>query len=108
MVLISTWLHIYLQVAVGARRPYLDEEGFIHWPVLLTYPETLQQDVVEDWHEEDTLAEHLDVVSQAEGGWVSGRVGVSVTAPHIVLPCSTWEQTMTRVLVAFITAASVI
>jgi hypothetical protein len=50
------------QVSVGARRPAVDAAGAVHWPVLLMYPETLQQDVVEDWMEDDTVADHLDVV----------------------------------------------
>lgn len=51
------------EVHVGAKRPYVDSQGAMHWPVLLMYPETGQQDVIEDWHEEDLVADHLDVVS---------------------------------------------
>lgn len=54
----------YIQVAVNNRKPYLDEEGSVHWPVLLMYPETMGQDVVEDWHEDEPVAAHLDVVSR--------------------------------------------
>lgn len=51
------------EVKVGARKPYVDAaDGSVHWPVLLMYPETGQQDVIEDWHEEDTVDAHLDVV----------------------------------------------
>jgi hypothetical protein len=51
-------------VRLGTRRPRLDAEGdgALHWPVLLLFPETGQQDVIEDWHEEDLVADHLDVV----------------------------------------------
>lgn len=55
------------QVHVGNKRPYVDAEGSIHWPVLLMYPETGQQDVIEDWHEDDTVADHLDVVGYWAG-----------------------------------------
>lgn len=48
---------------VGARKPYLDADGSVHWPVLFMYPETGQQDVIEDWHEDDPVEAHLDVVS---------------------------------------------
>lgn len=51
---------------MGARKPYLDDAGAVHWPVLLMFPETMQQDVVEDWHEDDLVADHLDVVR----GWL--------------------------------------
>lgn len=58
------------QVSVGSRRPYADASGAIHWPVLLLYPETMQQDVVEDWCDDDAVADHLDVVrAWAKGGW---------------------------------------
>lgn len=56
------------EVKVGARKPYVDAaDGSIHWPVLLMYPETGQQDVIEDWHEDDPVAAHLDVVSECCG-----------------------------------------
>lgn len=52
------------EVHVGARKPRIDPaDGSLHWPVLLLYPETGQQDVIEDWHEGDAVADHLDVVS---------------------------------------------
>lgn len=52
------------EVKVGTRKPYVDGvDGSVHWPVLLMYPETGQQDVIEDWHEEDPVEAHLDVVS---------------------------------------------
>lgn len=54
------------QVSVGNKQPYVDAEGCMHWPVLLMYPETGQQDVIEDWHEDDSIAEHLDVVRWPE------------------------------------------
>jgi hypothetical protein len=67
------------QVAVGSRRPTVDADGAIHWPVLLVYPETMQQDVVEDWLDGDSVADHLDVVGGVGvegGGWVwSGASG---------------------------------
>eukprot|EP00878_Enallax_costatus_P042157 GHUV01049242.1.p1 GENE.GHUV01049242.1~~GHUV01049242.1.p1 ORF type:complete len:121 (-),score=8.82 GHUV01049242.1:30-392(-) len=52
------------QVQVGTKRPYVDSDGCVHWPVLLMYPETGQQDVIEDWHEDDSVAEHIDVVGE--------------------------------------------
>jgi hypothetical protein len=51
------------EVHVGAKKPYVDAEGAMHWPVMLVFPETGQQDVIEGWHEDDLVAEHLDVVS---------------------------------------------
>lgn len=52
------------EVKLGGRKPYVDTaDGSVHWPVLLLYPETGQQDVIEDWHEDDPVEAHLDVVS---------------------------------------------
>lgn len=49
---------------IGTRKPYLDAaDGSVHWPVLFMYPETGQQDVIEDWHEDEPVEAHLDVVS---------------------------------------------
>ncbi|KAF6259158.1 hypothetical protein COO60DRAFT_1622080 [Scenedesmus sp. NREL 46B-D3] len=50
------------EVHVGAKKPYVDSDGAMHWPVMLVFPETGQQDVIEDWHEHDLVAEHLDVM----------------------------------------------
>lgn len=47
---------------MGARKPYVDADGLLHWPMLLMYPETMQKDVVEDVCEDHTLDDHLDVV----------------------------------------------
>ena len=34
----------------------------VHWPVLFFYPENMQSDAVEDFHEAETLGDHLDVM----------------------------------------------
>ena len=34
----------------------------MHWPVVLMYPQSMSSDVIEDVHEDDVVAEHLDVV----------------------------------------------
>mgnify|MGYP001807491918 CR=1 FL=1 len=60
------------EVKLGARKPFIDgADGSVHWPVLLMYPETGQQDVIQDWHEDDPVEAHLDVVSHL------GACGVS-------------------------------
>ena len=46
----------------GTRKPYVDEAGSVHWPLLFVYPETMQMDAVEDASEGDTLADHLDAM----------------------------------------------
>ena len=50
----------------GTRKPYVDEAGSVHWPLLFVYPETMQMDAVEDTLEGDTLADHLDAMFSAE------------------------------------------
>lgn len=43
-------------------RPYVDEEGALHWPVVVLYPGAGQSDYVEDWVESGTLGELLGMV----------------------------------------------
>ncbi|GLC40844.1 hypothetical protein PLESTB_000016500 [Pleodorina starrii] len=51
------------QVSLGSRtKPALNPDGSLTWPVLLMYPESGQQDVVEAFGEEDTFNEHLDMM----------------------------------------------
>ncbi|KAG2485965.1 hypothetical protein HYH03_015291 [Edaphochlamys debaryana] len=51
------------QVSLGQRtRPELRPDGSLVWPVLLLYPESGGQDVVEAFGEEDTFEEHLDMM----------------------------------------------
>ncbi|GLI68177.1 hypothetical protein VaNZ11_012517, partial [Volvox africanus] len=51
------------QVALGSRtKPTLNPDGSLTWPVLLMYPESGQQDMVEAFGEEDTFNEHLDIM----------------------------------------------
>lgn len=46
----------------GGRKPFADDEGCVHWPVLMMYPEPMQMDAIEDMAETDPLAAHLDVM----------------------------------------------
>jgi hypothetical protein len=86
------------EVQLGVRKPALDAaDGSLHWPVLLMYPETGQQDVVEDWHEDDAVCDHLDAVSRASarGALItavlcaqSNSMGASLLpAASFMLPC---------------------
>eukprot|EP00911_Craspedida_sp_UC1_P001245 UC1_evm3s938 len=42
--------------------PKLDEQGFLHWPVLLAYPEAAQTDFIEDCLETTCFADHLAIM----------------------------------------------
>ena len=40
----------------GEQKPYLDEQGLVHWPVLFFYPEAaMRQDIVQDFCEADSF-----------------------------------------------------
>ena len=52
----------------GNKKPYLDQEGLLHWPVLFMYPEVMQNDVVEDVAEADTL--QVRVQPQHQQSWL--------------------------------------
>jgi len=46
----------------GGQKPVMDDDGMLHWRVAFLYPETMQQDIVEDVHEAELLSSHLDVM----------------------------------------------
>ena len=46
----------------SSSRPSLDDEGLMHWPVLILYPVNMQQDAIEDFAETDSFSDHLDVM----------------------------------------------
>ena len=46
----------------GARKPALDAEGHVQWPVLFIYPQSMETDAVEAFHELHAFADHLDVM----------------------------------------------
>eukprot|EP00891_Asterochloris_glomerata_P002794 jgi/Astpho2/2794/gw1.00050.278.1_t len=50
------------QLSIGDRKPHVDPQGLVHWPVLFYYPEAGQQDAIEDFCESDSLTEHLDAM----------------------------------------------
>lgn len=50
------------QELTGVKKPVLDEQGVLHWPVLLLYPEVMSSDFIEDFPDTDTFSPHLDVM----------------------------------------------
>lgn len=51
------------QFRLGEQKPYLDEKGLVHWPVLFFYPEAaMRQDIVQDFCEADSFRDHLDMM----------------------------------------------
>lgn len=51
------------QELTGVKKPKLDDQGVLHWPVLLLYPEVMSSDFIEDFPETDMFSPHLDVIS---------------------------------------------
>lgn len=47
----------------GLRKPVLDKNNILHWPVLLLYAEVMSSDFIEDFCETDMFTSHLDVIS---------------------------------------------
>lgn len=47
----------------GLRKPLLDKNNMLHWPVLLLYAEVMSSDFIEDFCETDTFLAHLDMIS---------------------------------------------
>ncbi|OAP13505.1 TPR2 [Arabidopsis thaliana] len=46
----------------GLKKPMLDKNNILHWPVLLLYAEAMTSDFVEDFCETDMFATHLDMM----------------------------------------------
>ncbi|XP_015580384.1 tetratricopeptide repeat protein 4 homolog isoform X2 [Ricinus communis] len=47
---------------IGLRKPVLDKNKILHWPVLLLYPEVMSSDFIEDFCEMDMFSAHLDMM----------------------------------------------
>lgn len=47
----------------GLRKPVLDNNKILHWPVLLLYAEVMSSDFIEDFCETDMFSAHLDMIS---------------------------------------------
>ncbi|GLT41481.1 hypothetical protein SLA2020_155410 [Shorea laevis] len=47
----------------GLKKPVLDKNRILHWPVLLLYAEVMSSDFIEDFCETDMFSAHLDVIS---------------------------------------------
>ncbi|XP_070012480.1 uncharacterized protein LOC107777449 [Nicotiana tabacum] len=50
------------QELTGQKKPTLDRNNILHWPVLLLYPEVMSSDFIEDFCETDMFSAHLDMM----------------------------------------------
>ncbi|KAK1260897.1 hypothetical protein QJS04_geneDACA002296 [Acorus gramineus] len=50
------------QELTGLRKPVLDKNKILHWPVLLLYAEVMSSDFIEDFSESDMLSAHIDIM----------------------------------------------
>ncbi|KAM3731212.1 hypothetical protein ACB098_12G145600 [Castanea mollissima] len=50
------------QELTGLRKPTLDNNNILHWPVLLLYAEVMSSDFIEDFCETDMFSAHLDMM----------------------------------------------
>lgn len=46
----------------GLKRPMLDKNNILHWPVVILYPEVMSSDFIQDFCEADTFSAHLDMM----------------------------------------------
>ncbi|KAJ9564816.1 hypothetical protein OSB04_000782 [Centaurea solstitialis] len=51
------------QELTGLKKPILDKDHILHWPVLLLYAEVMSSDFIEDFCETDMFSAHLDLIS---------------------------------------------
>ncbi|KAI3760216.1 hypothetical protein L1987_50607 [Smallanthus sonchifolius] len=47
----------------GLKKPILDKDHILHWPVLLLYAEVMSSDFIEDFCETDMFSAHLGLIS---------------------------------------------
>ncbi|KAK7345717.1 hypothetical protein VNO77_16327 [Canavalia gladiata] len=57
------------QDLTGLRKPVLDRNNILHWPVLLLYAEVMSSDFIEDFCETDMFSVHLDMISFSPLSW---------------------------------------
>ncbi|GAV84181.1 TPR_11 domain-containing protein [Cephalotus follicularis] len=50
------------QELTGLRKPILDKDKILHWPVLLLYAEVMTSDFIENFCETDLFSAHLDIM----------------------------------------------
>ncbi|XP_028765591.1 tetratricopeptide repeat protein 4 homolog isoform X1 [Neltuma alba] len=50
------------QELTGLKKPVLDKNNILHWPVLLLYAEVMSSDFIEDFCETDMFSAHLDMM----------------------------------------------
>ncbi|XP_020409185.1 tetratricopeptide repeat protein 4 homolog [Prunus persica] len=51
------------QGLTGLRKPVLDKNNILRWPVLLLYAEVMSSDFIEDFCETEMLSANLDMIS---------------------------------------------
>lgn len=51
------------QELTGIKKPFLDKDNILHWPVVFLYPEAMSSDIIEDFCETDIFTMHLDTIS---------------------------------------------
>lgn len=51
------------QELTGVKKPTLDNNNILRWPVLLLYAEVMSSDFIEDFCETDMFSTHLDEIS---------------------------------------------
>ncbi|XP_063945493.1 uncharacterized protein LOC108207470 [Daucus carota subsp. sativus] len=50
------------QELTGVKKPMIDKDNILHWPVLLLYAEVMSSDFIEDFCETDMFSAHLDMM----------------------------------------------
>jgi hypothetical protein len=56
---------IFNQMTKG-RKPWLDKNAMLHWPVLLLHGQSMTSDFIEDFFEMDMFNGHLNIISSLQ------------------------------------------
>lgn len=82
------------QELTGVKKPKLDDQGVLHWPVLLLYPEVMSGDIIEDFSETDLFSQHLDVMFSASSPPLTWDENHAYTREAVELYCQACSDTL--------------
>jgi hypothetical protein len=66
---------LFVRMRRGDDRPHVTEDGCMHWPLLLLYPQSGQSDYIQSWPEVENMAALLGTVLPVQGGLPWDREG---------------------------------
>ncbi|XP_019165707.1 PREDICTED: tetratricopeptide repeat protein 4 homolog isoform X1 [Ipomoea nil] len=76
----------------GLKKPRLDKNNILHWPVVLLYPEVMSSDFIEDFCETDMFSAHLDMMFSEDCPPLTWDEGNAYTRDALELYCKAGSE----------------